>query len=769
MNNPTTPTPPPMAYPVQMAPMEMHPQPAAEEGDSIDLRGLFLTLWRGKWIILIATLLSLVLGILAISQMEPKFKASAQVMFDIQQSNVVDLNDVISAQNFDTSTLEDQTFVLQSTTLIERVIDVLNLDRDPEFNPMLREESDTLVDRLGDAVSMPPELKDILMDIGIVAPPPPPLAEEELFRRLRLEIIQNVRGGLSLKPLGRSRVIEVSYTSTRPRTAARVVNAVAQQYIVDQLEAKLEATRAATSWLSVRVEELRDRVERAEDAVEDARADFSAATGQTLEVTQQQLESLNGALAQSRGDVSRLTALFDRLQDAVRDGLDLGAISEFRASPIIQNYRAQESELSAQKLVLESTVPEGHPARVRLEQQISEVRRNLREEADRIVAAAQIDLNAAKDQEIALLREVRLLEDQALEQARNQVQLRQLDREAEASRVLYENFLARLQETTQQEDLQEADARVLSPAEVPLFAESGLKKRVLAVATILGAALGVAVIFLLERLNNTFRSPGHLEAESGVSTLAVLPAVGSRLERKDVVNNLRTKPGSSLAEAIRNLRTSILFSNVDKPPKVIMFTSSIPREGKSTTSMLVAMTSKQMGKSAIIVDCDLRLPALARLVEHEQDAPGLMGVLDGTSEISEAIVRDEETGLHMLMTKPAERHGNINAADVLSSRRFQELVTALSNAYDLVVLDAPPVVVVTDARILSRLADAVIYAVRWDSTPRGAVVEGLKELKSVNAPIAGTVLTMVNEARASQYSYDGYGYYKGRYKDYYVS
>jgi len=520
----------------------------------------------------------------------------------------------------------------------------------------------------------------------------------------------------------------------------------------------------------LRVEELRVRVEASEDAVEDARVNLAEATGQTLEVTQLQLESLNATLSEVRSEISRLTALYGRLKAAIDEGRDLGAISEFRNSIIIQDLRAQESELLSDRVSLEATVPEGHPARLRLEQRLSEVRRSLDQEAGRIVGATEVDLQSVQAQETTLMAEVRELETKALEQSRNQLQLRQLDREAEASRVLYENFLSRLQETTQQEDLQTADARVLSPAETPQFAESAAKKRTLILATLLGGIAGVGVVFLLDRMNNTFRSPDQLEELTGENVLAVLPALGTRMHRKDIIDHLRDKPGSSMAEAVRNLRTSILLSNLDKPPKVIMFTSSVPREGKSTTSMLVALTSKQMGKSAIIVDCDLRLPALSRLVaEQEEAGAGLMGVLEGNATVSEAVVKDPETGLHMLMTNPTERSGAINAADVLASQRFYELISQLSNMYDLVVLDTPPAVVVTDARIVSRLVDAVIYAVRWDNTPRGAVMEGLKEMRSVNAPIAGMVLTLVNESRAAKYSYDGYGYYKGRYKDYYLS
>ncbi|MCR9152385.1 MAG: CpsD/CapB family tyrosine-protein kinase [Rhodobacteraceae bacterium] len=166
---------------------------------------------------------------------------------------------------------------------------------------------------------------------------------------------------------------------------------------------------------------------------------------------------------------------------------------------------------------------------------------------------------------------------------------------------------------------------------------------------------------------------------------------------------------------------------------------------------------------------NLRLPALAKLLRADDGGPGLLSVLEGSASLDEAIFKDAETGLNVLMTKPSEPRSNINAADILSSHKFQALIAELKARYDLVILDTPPVLVVTDARILAREADAVVYVVRWDNTPRGAVTEGLKELKSVNAPIAGLALTLVDESRASRYSYEGYSYYKGRYKDYYVS
>ena len=741
--------------------------PEEEESASIDLRGILGTIWRGKYIIGVCTLIAIVLAVLTVSQLEQRYKATAKVMFDLQKTNVVNLQEVLVDQEFSKDTLQNQIEILRSTNLIERVVDELELDRMPEFNPTLRVVEETFIDKIPNVLSVPPEISELLMDLGIKSPTPPPPDEAEALRRERLTVIENVQAGLSLSPVRGSRVIAISFTSSERTTSSRIVNVIADQYIVDQLEAKLETTRAATSWLSTRVSDLQTKVQASEDAVEALRARLSLEAGQSLEITNQQLEALNGTLAVARNSASSIEAQYQRLVDAMASDMDVGGIPEFQKSGLIQGFRRQESELRTQEINLKTTVPEGHPALVRMQNQLTEIRKNIDEEADRIVSAIRIELESAKAQEEALVQEVRELETMALGQSRNEVELRQLERQAEASRALYENFLSRQQETNAQEDLQDADARVLSPAEPPVRAESQRRRIILMASTLMGLIIGTAIVFLLDRLNNTFRSPMQFEEMTGYNVLATIPAGGNRLRRHDVVKILREKPNGSMAESIRNLRTSILFSNLDKPPKVVMFTSSVPREGKSTTSTMMAMTSRQMGKSTIIVDCDLRLPALAKLLKVDDEQPGLLSVMEGTATVKDALFKDEESGLHFLMAKPNERPAQINAADILSSKKFHDLVRALSEQYDLVILDTPPTLVVTDARIVSRIADAVVYAVRWDSTPRGAVIEGLKELKSIDAPITGIVVTMVNENRASKYTYDGYSYYRGQYRGYY--
>ena len=588
-----------------------------------------------------------------------------------------------------------------------------------------------------------------------------------------MAIVRNVLSGLRLAPVGDSHVLNISFVSTNRNTAAEVANAIANQYIVDQLEAKLEATQAATNWLSVRVDELQDRVEVAENKVADARSALAVEQGQSLNITQQQLAALNATLVQARSDTARIQANYIRLRNALEDVDTLDTVSEFRASPVVAEIRRQETDLAAQVITLNASVSQDNPSLVLAKRQLEEVRSQIREqvleEAKKIVVATQKDFLAAQEREAALITEVRELEQKAFEQSADEGTLRQLEREAQASRALYENFLNRLREANAQEDLETADARVLSPAEVPLRAQSQQQRRTMLLTMFLGGAIGVGIVVFLDLLNNTFRSPEQLEKISGEAVLGILPSIGSRVKRHAVLKELQDKPNSSLAESIRNLRTSILLSNVDKPPKVLMFTSSVPQEGKTATAMLTAMTSRQMGKTAIIVDCDLRMPAVSHMIQDADVRPGLLTVIDGTTPINDAIYEEPTSGVHVLTVCGGERLGSINAADVLSSKRFEKLIEALSQRYDLVVLDAPPALVVTDARILSKLVDTVVYAVRWDKTPRGAVLEGLKEMRSVGAPIAGVVMTMVNEARATKYAYDGYNYYKGRYRDYYIS
>lgn len=745
--------------------------PFQDDEDSIDVRALLKTVWRRKLILIVCILIGGLLAYLVTSQLEPRYQASAKMIFNSQASNVVDVGQAVAVPVAGDN-LQNEMQVLQSTRLIERVVDELDLTDSQQFNPFIREREPGFLEWAATQVTLPPELADMAYNLGLLEPPEleeAPLDPEEVERFHKRVVVANVKSGLGLVPVQNSQVLNISYTSANPRTSALIVNTLADLYIIDQLDSKLEATRTATEWLSTRVDELQVGVQEAEEAVEVARAVQSAEAGQSLEITQQQLAALTATLSNAKNEASFAETTYERLRDAILENRDYGAISAFRASSLIQSFRESQEQLLSQRANLLSSVDEEHPTVVRIDAQLAEITSNIDAEANRIVEATRSDWLVAQERQADLEAEVRDLEDKALEQSKQAVAIRQLEREAQARRTLYENFLSRQKETSAQEDLQTPDARVLTPAEIPFGPLTTTVRRTQAMGLIAGALVGFGLIFLLEKLNNSFRSSNQLEDMVGLPVLGSVPAVGKRLSRAKVVRRFLDKPKSSLAEAIRSLRTSILFSNVDNPPKVVLFTSSLPREGKSTTALLMAMTSQQMGRSSIIVDCDLRLPALARVLATDDKKPGLLSLIEGTASLEEAITTDPDTGTKLLMTKPSEPRSSVNAADLLSSKRFENLIKELSETYDRVILDAPPALVVADAKILSAYADAVVFAVRWDHTPHGAVLDGIKDLKSVNAPVAGTVLTLVNEKRAARYAYESYGYYRGRYKDYYIS
>lgn len=746
--------------------LAFHTEP---EDSSFHLRAYLSTIWRGKWIIAICIVLSLSMGLLAVSQLTPTYKASAKVLFESDRTNVTNLEEVVVSPDFSRDTLENEIQILSSTSLVGRVVDSLNLGRLAEFNPALGGKERSIVDILRSLLNWRTYVSpQTLADLGIIAAPVSVAQDPELAaHHQRLEVIARVLKGLSLRPIQGSRVIEIGFQGRSPTTAANIVNTIAEQYIVDQLDAKLTATRKASEWLADRTDELGERLREAELAVEQARAELTDDAGQTADITRQQLTEISGSLAETRAVRARLEVQYKSVAAALADeNVDLGTVSLFRDAPVIQRLRQEESDLRGRDAAL-AALAKSNPQRIRFAISLADIRKNIRQEAERIAAALEASLEEARNAEDTLEEEVRKLEATEQEQRRGEVRLRQLERQAQANRVLYESFLGRLQETSQQESLQTANVRILSPAEIPTYPMATSKNRILLMSILLGGAAGVGIVFLLDRLNNTFRGVDQVQLATGLPVLASLPSVGNRMARNDVVRNLREKPNGSLAEAVRNMRTSILFSALDQSPRVVMFTSSTPREGKSTSAFLMALTSQQMGRSAIIVDCDLRLHALSSLVREDEDKPGLLSVIDGRTPISEALHIDPDTGLHILTAHPSERGSALSAADAVSSPGFAALIHQLSEVYDLVILDTPPVLVVADPRIVGRLADAIVYAVRWDYTPRGAVQEGLREMRGVSAPMAGIVLTMVDSERLAGYAYESYGYYRSRYMDYY--
>ncbi|MEM7668773.1 MAG: polysaccharide biosynthesis tyrosine autokinase, partial [Pseudomonadota bacterium] len=445
-----------------------------------------------------------------------------------------------------------------------------------------------------------------------------------------------------------------------------------------------------------------------------------------------------------------------------------GSFNEFRNSEAILVLRDRRSALRAQQRNLADTVGENHPARVAVREQLKQVEIALREEAHRITDALGNELKATRTAADEVAERMKELESTALDQSRGELRVRQLEREAQASRILYETFLSRLQETAEQQRLQSADARIITRAEPASTPESRKRRLIVMGAAAGGVGLGLLLAFLLELFNTTYRHPRELEEATGFPVLGALPALGSGSGRT-LFGKLHTRRGRALKEAARDLRTSIMLSQIDSPPQVLMFTSAAPGDGKSSTSLVLAVTSQEMGKPTILVECDLRRPTLANLFRRGRKMPGLISALTGSAELDEAIFEDSKSGLHILAVQPEEQSATrLNPADILSSQKFAKLLGDLRERYEMILLDAPPVLAVSDARVVSPLADALIFVVKWHATQRTAVEEALRLLRRGKAPLLGLCMNSIDERKASRISNRQYGGHFGEYRKSYI-
>ncbi len=727
-------------------------QPQVDVDDGLDLASLLLPLWRRKWIILLCGLLAAVAAAYVATSQRNSYTATARVIFEPERLRIIDLDSVVVTPDVSATGMRNQIEILRSALLLERVIDTLRLERSPEFNPDLRNDPPALLDRLAARVSLPDPVRSRLVTLDLLTPAEPEgLTPEQRTERLRARILEQLGSNMRLSPLPNSRVIEIGYTSENPVLAAAIVNATGEQYIVVQTERKRDDIAAASELLSVRVRDLENRYNRAEEAVRSAQLELSLGAEYGSALIARQLETLNEALSQARLQRAAVENRYNRAVAVLNDGGDLHVVPDFRDSPVMRSYRARQVELLDQEASLRSIVAgNSNPTVVRLEARLEEVRRSMLEEAETIVAGLRTELQAAVEHEETLREQMAEREAQALEQSRNEMRLSRLEREAQASRTLYDSFLTRMNETSEQAALQSPDARFLTRASVPDTPSNRSRLLIVLAGLVGGIGVGSAIVLLLDRLNNTMRSSSDVETRTGLAVLAGIPHLGRRKNPRQLLAMLLGKPDGPLAESTRNLRTSILFSNLDQAPKVIMFASSLPNEGKTTTAMLTAITSQQMERTAIIVDCDLRRRTMGGLFPISPEQPGLFAALQGTASIEEAVYVEPESGLHVLAPECAGT-GRGNPADVLASRRFHRLIAQLKARYDLVILDTPPTLAVTDARIVAQIADTVVYLVRWNKTPSGAVVEGIRELRSVGATIAGVALTLVDERQASQY------------------
>jgi capsular exopolysaccharide synthesis family protein len=730
--------------------------PAAE----VDLRDLLRKISRRKGVLIGTVVLLMALTAIILNQIAPRYTASAQVMIEARQNRVVDIEAVVSGLPQDMETIESEIEILRSRRLAEKVIRALKLYENPEFNPPEK---------------MPPawhrylKLSTYIPDslVGVIAPAEVPRAmtPEERLEQERVQVVDRFLDRLVLDRVGRSRVINIKFSANNAEVAAQVANKIADLYIVDQLEAKFEATKRATEWLSERVAALRKAVTSSENAVEVYRKQSGLIQGKGVTLATQQISELNTQLILARAKRAEAEARLQQVQNLLKSKRGVDSVAEVLASPLIQRLREEESRLIRKAAEMSQEYGDKHPKMINARAELADQRHKIQVEVNKIVENLRNQVQVARAAENELSSNLTRMEGEIAQQNRSEVQLRALEREAKANRDLYDTFLSRFKETNQQQDIQQADARIISRADVPADPSFPRMPLLYGVAFAGSVLIGIVLIMVIEHLDHGFRSTTQIEQSMGVPALGLIPMIGGLDKlRSEPFDYIVERPVSAFGEAVRSLYTSILLSNVDSPPRTVLITSSLPNEGKTSLSIsLGRLVALQSQKRVVLIDADLRRPQLHRKMGLPA-SPGLVEYLAGEATLDEVMRHDEKSGAQVIVA------GGIpnNPTDILASDHMKSLLDELTKANDLVVLDSPPALAVSDPRVLSRLAEKTVYVVRWAETRRETALMGLKQIVDVGSDVAGVVLSMVNVRKHSRYGYGDSGTYYGQYRKYYT-
>ncbi|MEM6574234.1 MAG: polysaccharide biosynthesis tyrosine autokinase [Pseudomonadota bacterium] len=711
----------------------------AENERRFDLRQIWRVIDKHKWAILVLTILATAVAALFVNRQIPVYRATATLLIERSPVQFSPVQDAYAGYTDHWLYYQTQYGLIKRRAIGERVVNDLDLATPAVSQAPASSEGFSWRDLLPDALRSP-------------APAPPSQAE-------RVDgLVSWIVGGIQVSPRRNSQLVDVSFSSTSPREAADIANAVADAYIADNLDGRVEMSRAATDYLTERLVELKDAWEQSEQQVQAFLDSQSLLSVQGADsIANQEL-----TLATEKLSAARQLRLDSQI---IKDQIDAGFGDDSALLNDPQVATANDTLLAARRKVDELGQRYGpkHPRMIEAQSELSSAQSVLDRQAQIARQDASRRFDNAQAAERAANAELELVKGRLRNIDRQEFRLQALQREADKNREIYEQFLTQYKSASASGDIQTANARVVEQARAPGYPVWPNKKRSLSIAFMLSLLGAVALAFLLEHLDNTFKTADDLEKRTGLAVLGVLPRLKTG-GKQDLTpfSTFSNDRQSLFSEAIRTVRTGVLLSDLDADQRILLVTSSVPGEGKTTLSVNLARAMAEM-KTVLLIDADMRRPMVATATERDNSNFGLSHFIAEEAELKTCIHQMDAEGDQQLFVMPA---GNPppNPLEMLSSQRFAAALDRLSESFDYIVIDCAPALAVSDAMVLSKLATSVVYVVKSDSTPVQAVQTGVKRLGRVNAHLIGAVLNSV-ELRSQRY----YGKYGAYGMDYYAA
>lgn len=791
-------------------------------GDQIDIQHYIRILKKHKLpIVLFTGLITGLAGYYAYTA-TPVYKATSTLLIESQANTSISFEELVGVDTENQDYYQTQFELLKSRGLAKRVVDTLNLWEDPELSPDARaaqaaadgssksasggvmdsvrsmlggdessqgqdanagaEQGAVVVDLDNPAGNAEPESTEsfdaavaALEGVDASSSEVPEfsleLSEDAFEDEIQLTQSQQIvlsafMNRLTVEPVRKTKLVKISYASTDPDHAAKVANTVSEQYIDSYLDAKMELTTRASSWLNERLAQLKLVLDESEEKlIEFKQANGLVDVGGSVgRLNEQELLLTTAELAQARSDLSSKADVYREVQSLRDQPQLLESIPAFQADPLVQRVKIDQGQAQRQLDELRNRYGDRHPRVVDANSQLATLNQAMEGHIARVVGSI------AKDYQLAQQRVASI--EAKLNSGKNEIQaigtkkfeLDALEREVATNRSIYDTFFSRITEAKSADGLEAANARIADFAQSPVYPFKPKKQLIIALAALGSLVLSMLMALLYEQLDDTIKGTNDIEGTLKLKMLGILPLI-----KGGMFNAKKSLPLSPLeipeknrtfAESVSTARTAICLDDGETPRKVIMITSSVPGEGKSTAAVNLAYSLSQLER-VLLIDCDMRRPTIAKAAGFERNVKGLSDLITKTATAKQCIIRGVfEGAFDILPSGPLPEQ----PLELLSSKRFEKILEQLSNHYDRIVIDCAPTQAVSDALVLAKMSDAVVYVVKSHDTSIELVKRGVQRLRQVNAPLAGALITQVDIDKIT--AYGGDYYYQGYY-DYY--
>ena len=703
-----------------------------ETGDPIDLRHYWNIINRRKWAIVGLALAVGLLTTLIVFAMTPIYRATSTLLIESQEAKVVSIEEVYGLDTRNQDYFATQYEILGARPIAESVVDSLRLIDQPEFRP---------------------DNKRSWLPFALSSQSSPSQPD------LRERVVNSYLGKLSIESVAKTQLVRVQFDSQDPQLAATIANAHANAYIANMLNVRIDATKLATEWMGKRLEGLRQELLASETKLQEYREKEQLVDVAGLKaLPTQEINDLSSQLLEVRQTLAAAEIAYLQVKPTAGQVEILRGVPAILADEGMQ--RSQASQAAAQQAVaeLEKRYGPSHPRMIAAQAELAQATQNLNEQARSVAESIKNRYRAAKSEEAAILAALNRARQQYQDVGRKESTLNSLQQAVETNRKLYDLFYKRLTETSATGDLASAQARIVEPAVAPSVPAQPRKVRIVSIAVLLTLLLGVGAAFLLASLDATIKSSADVEEKLKRPLLGMVPllkdealAAVSMLRKDDETREVDPR----FVEAMRTIRTAISLDSLDKPHRIILVTSSIGDEGKSIVALNLASAFARTEKT-LLLDADMRRPSIRKMLGLPRDAPGLSELLADQARLIECVIKSGVENLDAISTGFVPP----DPLELLSSARMTKALKVLANAYSRIVIDCPPILPVSDAAVLSKYADSVLFVVKADATSAPQIKNALGLLERIDAPITGIVLTQLDTRKAEKYGDYGYaGYY----------